>query len=73
MIGMGLPHFGLISFDYVNHRGEAARRRVRPLSIRFGTSEYYSEPQWLMKALDVGKDANREFAMSKMKNVEEEP
>lgn len=55
-------------FHYRNFRGEAAYRRVRPLRIRFGTSEWHTEPQWLMLAYDLENDKEREFAMRDMKS-----
>jgi hypothetical protein len=53
-------------FWYRNYKGEEAYRRVRPLSIRFGTSEWHPEPQWLMLADDLENEKTREFAMRDM-------
>lgn len=53
-----------VTFWYRNHRGEEGYRRVRPISLRYGTSDYYKEPQWLLLALDLEKDAEREFALA---------
>lgn len=53
-----------VVFWYRNHRGEEGYRRVRPISLRYGTSSYYKEPQWLLLALDLEKDAEREFALA---------
>lgn len=55
-------------FWYRNYKGEEGYRRVRPLRIRFGTSEWHQEPQWLMLAYDLENDKEREFAMRDMKN-----
>lgn len=52
---------------YTNHRGETAYRRIIPRSIAFGTSPWHSEPQWLLKAFDVDKQAERDFAMLDIK------
>ena len=57
-----------LTFWYRNYKGEEAFRRVRPLSIRFGTSEWHSEPQWLMLADDLENQKTREFAMRDMSN-----
>lgn len=62
------PH---LQFDYINHRGEAGARRVVPIAIRFGVSDWHTDPQWLMEALDLDKGAPREFAMRDMSNVSE--
>ena len=52
---------------YKNYRGETSVRRIRPLSQRFGSNEWHKEPQWLLLAFDVEKNANREFALSDMR------
>lgn len=52
-----------LSFVYRNWRGEVSQRRVRPLGIRFGSTEWHPEPQWLLRAVDLDKDEEREFAM----------
>lgn len=52
---------------YRNWRGETSTRRIVPLAApRFGTSEWHKEPQWLLRALDVDKGEEREFAMNDM-------
>jgi len=53
-----------VSFIYTNYKGETSFRRVLPISIRFGTSEWHPKPQWIMKSLDLVKKADREFAMN---------
>jgi len=46
-----------------NWRGEVAQRRVIIRSFRFGTSDWHKTPCWLMKAFDVEKQEEREFAL----------
>lgn len=58
-----------ITFWYRNYRGEEGYRRVRPISIRFGSSEWHKEPQWLMLADDLENDKRREFAMKDIQSV----
>lgn len=58
-------------FNYVNYRGEVSQRTVTPVSYRFGVSQWYPEPQWLMMALDHDKNQPREFALDNMSNIEE--
>lgn len=53
-------------FWYRNYKGKEAMRRVRPLRIRYGSSEWHREPQWLMLAHDMENDKEREFAMRDM-------
>lgn len=50
--------------DYTNWRGERGERRIQPISVAFYANEWHKEPQWLLTAIDVGKDAQREFAMA---------
>jgi ADP-ribose pyrophosphatase YjhB (NUDIX family) len=52
-----------VEIDYVNHRGERSIRRIIPIGIRFGSTEYHPELQWLMCANDLTKDDVRTFAM----------
>lgn len=55
----------LVFIDYTNYRGERAWRLIDCTNskTRFGTSLFHTEPQWLMTALDVSKDEEREFAV----------
>jgi predicted DNA-binding transcriptional regulator YafY len=52
-----------VEIDYTNHRGERSIRRIIPIGIRFGSTEYHTELQWLMCANDLTKDDVRTFAM----------
>lgn len=52
-----------VKFVYTNWKGEIAVRRVIPVSIWFGSTEYHKEPQWLLTAIDLDKGARRDFAM----------
>jgi hypothetical protein len=51
-------------FSYRNHRGEICDRRAILTSVRFGTSEWHQEPQWLLLAFDLDRQAEREFALA---------
>jgi hypothetical protein len=53
-------------FWYRNYKGAEGMRRVRPLRIRFGSSEWHPEDQWLMLAYDLENNKEREFAMRDM-------
>ena len=53
-----------VEVNYVNFRGEKAWLKIMPLSMRFGTSKWHQEPQFLLKVLDVKKFKVREFAMN---------
>jgi predicted DNA-binding transcriptional regulator YafY len=53
----------LVEIDYTNYRGERAKRRIKPVAIEFGTSQWHSGEQWLLIAIDVERDVTRSFAM----------
>lgn len=55
-----------LTFKYVNHDGVEATRTVIPIGFFFGTSKYYTEPQWLLEAWDLDKQAVRHYAFSKL-------
>jgi hypothetical protein len=52
-----------IEILYTNYRGETARRKIIPESLRYGATEFHPEPQWLLDAFDLEKSASRTFAM----------
>src|SRR6185369_8664674 len=58
-----------IIFWYRNYKGEEGYRRVIPLSLRYGTTEWHPEPQWLLLGYDTEKEAEREFALADAKNT----
>ena len=58
-----------MTFTYTNWRGETAPRRVLPLRVRWGTTEWHPDAQWLMDATDLDRNTLRTFAMSGMKNI----
>lgn len=56
-------------FDYVNYKGEPSSRKVIPIKVSFDKSEWHQEPQWMLHAWDVEKEAYRDFAMKDMYRV----
>jgi predicted DNA-binding transcriptional regulator YafY len=57
-------------FWYKNHRGEERYRRVQPIRIYYGRTDYYPEPQWLLAADDLEKDGEyRVFALAQIRDV----
>jgi len=52
-----------ITIDYTNYRGERGLRRIVPQQIEFGSNKWHPEPQWLLKAWDCEKKAERLFAI----------
>jgi hypothetical protein len=51
-----------LEFGYTNWRGEFGQRRVQPLRLYFGSTEWHPEPQWLLEAMDSDKGEVRSFA-----------
>jgi predicted DNA-binding transcriptional regulator YafY len=48
---------------YTNYRGETSIRRVIPVRLWFGATEWHPAEQWLLDAFDVDKQAQRSFAV----------
>jgi len=51
-----------VEIGYTNYRGEFAVRCIIPLSFWYGSTDWHPEPQWLVKAYDADKGAERDFA-----------
>jgi len=71
--GSALPlaahEFATFSFSYRNWRGEVSGRRVIHPMLHHGCTEWYPEPQWLLRAYDLDKGAERTFAVSNILSV----
>jgi hypothetical protein len=52
-----------VTLTYTNWRGETAVRSIIPRGVWYGSTEWHPEPQWLLRALDVEKQAERDFAL----------
>ena len=52
-----------LKFEYINWEGKKAIRKVKPIEIWFGKTEWHPEEQWFLKALDIDKNAERNFAL----------
>lgn len=61
-----------VKVQYTNWRGETAIRNILPVSLRFGSTEWHPEPQWLLLAKDVDKGEDREFALLDMQPVDDD-
>lgn len=57
-----------VTFTYKNHRGVVSVRLVRPIMIAFGSTEYHTEPQWLLLGSDLDRGEDRTFAMKDIKD-----
>ena len=53
-----------LKFKYKNWQGEVATRSIIPIKIWYGHTEFHSQDQWLLKAFDVDKKAERDFAVN---------
>lgn len=53
-----------ITMTYRNWRGEVAERRVVPTSVWYGSTEWHKEPGWFLKARDIDKGEERDFALA---------
>lgn len=52
-----------VSLTYTNWRGETSERTIKPRYVWFGSTEWHPEPQWLLTAFDLEKNADRDFAL----------
>lgn len=55
---------------YKNWRGEESVRKIIPKSVRYDSTKWHPEPQWLLLAFDLDKKEEREFAMKDFKRLE---
>lgn len=58
----------IVVINYTNWKGVTAFRRIIPIEIFFGSTEWHKEEQWLLKAYDVDKNAERSFAVKDIKS-----
>lgn len=54
----------MISFVYTNWKGEVETRRVEPIKLYYGSTEWHPKEQWLLEAMDLDKGAIRQFAVN---------
>lgn len=48
---------------YRNYNGIISMRRIIPITTYFGCTKWHPEPQWMMRAFDLDKQAERDFAL----------
>lgn len=53
-----------IEVVYSNHRGDVGQRTITPLRVRWGSTDYHPEPQWLIDCWDHDKNDFRTYAMN---------
>ena len=52
-----------LKFEYVNWKREKAVRSVRPIEIWYGKTQWHPKEGWLLKALDLEKNEERNFSV----------
>jgi len=57
------PEDVMISVRYKNYRGETSERKIIPLEISLGKTEYHKETQWLLQVWDLDKEDYRTYAL----------
>jgi hypothetical protein len=50
-------------FEYINWEGKKAFRKVLPITVWYGKTKWHPKNQWFLKAVDLEKEEEREFAL----------
>ena len=53
----------IVRIVYTNYRGETNTREIIPKEMYFASTDWHPEKQWLLKAFDISKNADRSFAV----------
>jgi predicted DNA-binding transcriptional regulator YafY len=59
-----------VVLDYTNWKGERRDRKVMPLTLWFGVSEFHDTPQWFIRAIDLDRNVMRDFALATIHGVQ---
>ena len=54
---------------YTNWKGKTEQRTISPLEIYWGHTEFHPEDQFLLKCIDLDKDAERTYAMKDISKI----
>ncbi len=54
---------------YTNWKHETRERLIEPIEIWFGATRWHPEEQWLLKARDLVKNEERDFAMTQISAI----
>lgn len=57
-----------VSIVYTNYKGVTGERKIVPIEILYGHTDWHKEDQWLLRAWDVSKQAERTFAVKDIKS-----
>lgn len=58
-----------ISFSYMNYKGQFRRRKAVMIGIFWGSNQWHSKPQWLVKGEDLEKGEIRTYALKDIRDV----
>lgn len=61
-----------VRFIYRNWRGEIAERRVTPIRVWFGVTDWHPTEQWFLEAIDAENGNFRDFALAEILTFEPE-
>ena len=53
----------VLEFIYTNWQGITSKRKAVPIKVVFSSNEWHPEPQWILVAYDIDKQAERGFAL----------
>ena len=54
----------ILTIDYTNWRRERGIRRIVPMYVWHGETDWHEGKQWFIRALDVERETERDFAIS---------
>jgi predicted DNA-binding transcriptional regulator YafY len=52
-----------VFIEYTNWKDETSIRHIQPIALVFRSTEWHTEEQWLLEAMDLDKGEVRFFAM----------
>lgn len=58
-----------VELIYTNWRGETRVRRIVPMTLWWGSTEWHPEPQWLITGLDADTNELRDFSLAHFKGT----
>lgn len=58
-----------ITITYTNWKHETRERLIEPIEIWYGSTRWHPDEQWLLKATDVKKGEERDFAMTQISGI----
>lgn len=64
IIGDRTPEEAAILVSYKNYRGEISNRKIIPLRIFFGKTEYHPQEQYLLEVWDLDKEDFRTYSLA---------